>query len=229
MPTRILSLQIGSPRTAGVPGSTDPMERVFTSAIWKEPVQGRVWAGVLGLVGDTVANRKVHGGLDQALLGYAARHYAKWREEWKKDDVGPGAFGENLTLTDLTEDSVCVGDVFRFGEVVVEVTKPREPCSTLARRHQRPDMIKLVQRTGRGGWYLRVKREGWLETGMLGALEDRPFPQWTVRRTATVMEERKTRRDEAALLAACPALATNWRERLGKLAQEELELEESEE
>ena len=73
---RLISIQIGTPRVYGVPGSDDPMDRVFTSAIGKEPVGGRVWAAQLGLSGDAVADRKSHGGVDQALLAYPAEHYA---------------------------------------------------------------------------------------------------------------------------------------------------------
>jgi MOSC domain-containing protein YiiM len=213
---RLISIQSGTPRTFGVPGSDDPMDRVFTSAIDKTPLSGRVWVGSLGLAGDTVSDRKHHGGPDQALLAYAGQHYLLWRREWQRDDVGPGAFGENLTLSDVTEDTVCVGDRWLVGEVVFEVTKPREPCSTLARRHRRADLIDIVTRNGRSGWYLRVLQEGWIEAGMPVELTDRPYPQWTVRRTAQVMLERAAREEEAALLADCPALAANWRERLRK-------------
>ena len=214
---QLLSIQIGTLKTFGVPGSDDPIDRVFTSAIDKTPVSGRVWVGSLGLSGDTVADRRHHGGHDQALLAYAGQHYPLWRREWQRDDVGPGAFGENLTVGDITEDATCVGDRWQVGEVVFEITKPREPCSTLARRHRRPDMIAVVNRNGRSGWYLRVLQEGWIEAGMPMTLTDRPYPQWTVRRAAQVMEDRKSRLDEAALLAECPALAANWRERLRKM------------
>lgn len=213
---RLISIQTGTPRTFGVPGSDDPIDRVFTSAIDKTPVGGRVWVGTLGLSGDTVSDRRHHGGPDQALLAYAGQHYLLWRREWQRDDVGPGAFGENLTLSDVTEDTACVGDRWQVGEVVFEVTKPREPCSTLARRHRRADMIDVVTRNGRSGWYLRVLQEGWIEAGMPVELTGRPYPQWTVRRTAQVMVQRASREEEAALLADCPALAADWRERLRK-------------
>jgi MOSC domain-containing protein YiiM len=215
---QLLSIQIGTLKSFGIPGSDDPIDRVFTSAIDKAPLSGQVWVGTLGLSGDTVADRKHHGGPDQALLAYAGQHYPLWRREWQRDDVGPGAFGENLTLSDITEDTACVGDRWQVGGVVFEITKPREPCSTLARRHRRSDMIDVVNHNGRSGWYLRVLAEGWVETGMPVVLTDRPYPQWTVRRSARVMLERKARADEASLLAECPALAANWRERLGKLA-----------
>jgi MOSC domain-containing protein YiiM len=212
----LLSLQAGTPKTFGVPGSDDPLDRVFTSAIDKTAVHGRVWVGTLGLAGDAVGNRKVHGGPDQALLAYAGAHYPLWRREWQRDDVGGGAFGENLTVADVDESIACVGDRWHVGEVVLEVTKPREPCATLARRHRKPELIEVVRRNGRSGWYLRVLKEGWIEAGMPVALADRPYPQWTVRRVAQVMEERRARPEEAALLAECAALAGNWRERLGR-------------
>jgi MOSC domain-containing protein YiiM len=214
----LISIQTGTPRTFGIPGSDDPLDRVFTSAIDKTPVSGRVWVATLGIAGDAVGNRQVHGGPDQALLAYAGSHYPLWRREWQRDDVGPGAFGENLTVADVTEDAACVGDRWRVGEVRFEVTKPREPCSTLARFHRRADMIEVVRRNGRSGWYVRVLQEGWIEPGMPVELLDRPYPQWTVRRAAQVMAERASRPEEAALLAACPALAANWRERLRKAA-----------
>src|SRR6187551_2297288 len=72
---QLLSIQIGTLKTFGVPGSDDPIDRVFTSAIDKTPVSGRVWVGSLGLSGDTVADRRHHGGHDQALLAYAGQHY----------------------------------------------------------------------------------------------------------------------------------------------------------
>jgi MOSC domain-containing protein YiiM len=211
---QLLSIQTGVPRTFGVPGSDDPMDRVFTSAIDKTTVAGRVWVGAAGVAGDAVANRKVHGGPDQAVLAYGAAHFPFWRREWLRDDIGPGSFGENLTVADAVEDTVCLGDRWRIGEALFEVSKPREPCSTLARRHRRADLIEVVRRNGRSGWYLRVLKEGWIEAGMPVTLLDRPFPQWPVRRAAQVMEERSARPDEAALLADCPALAANWRERL---------------
>ena len=213
---RLISIQIGTPRVYGVPGSDDPMDRVFTSAIGKEPVGGRVWAAQLGLSGDAVADRKSHGGIDQALLAYPAEHYALWRKEWHRDDVGPGAFGENLTITETDEDGACLGDRWQVGPVAFEVSKPRTPCNTLARRHRKPDLIATVFANGRSGWYVRVKKEGWIEAGMPVVLADRPYPQWPVRRVAQVMSERQQRTEEASLLAQCPALAEDWRYRLSR-------------
>lgn len=213
---RLVSVQIGLPRTTGTPGATDPMDRAFTSAIWKEPVRGPVWVRRLGLAGDAVANTRVHGGPDQAVLMYAASHYPHWSAAWGPGgaDLGAGAFGENLTVEGLAEDSVCLGDVLEIGEAVLQVSQPRQPCATLARRHRVPDMIALVQRNGRSGWYLRVRREGPVEAGQPIRLLERPAPEWTVRRAALAMLGRKTDPAEAERLAACPGLSPGWRDRL---------------
>ena len=210
---RLLSVLAGTPRTVGTPQAPDPMERAYTSAIWKEPLTGPVWVGTLGIRGDAVAHPKVHGGPDQAVLMYAASHYATWRAEWGRD-ISPGAFGENLLVEGLTETTACLGDVYAIGGARFEVSKPREPCATLARRHRMRDMIAIVQANGRGGWYLRVLQEGEIEAGQEVILEGRPHPEWPVREAALAVLERHSDPGRAARLAMCPALAANWKARL---------------
>ncbi|HEV8598829.1 MAG TPA: MOSC domain-containing protein [Gemmatimonadales bacterium] len=211
---RLESLQVGQTRTYGTPGASNPLERPWTSAIRKEPVAGQVWAGREGLSGDQQYDRVGHGGPDRALLMYSADHYPRWRQEWSRRDVGPGGFGENLTVSGLNEDTACVGDVYQIGEVRVEVSSPRSPCSNLSRRHGIPDLVKTIVQNHRSGWYLRVLQEGWLEAGLPIRLADRPFPQWTVRRVANVKRLRADLPEDARLLAACPALQREWREKL---------------
>lgn len=212
----LVSVQVGRPRTVGTPGMADAMERPFTSAIWKKPVRGPVRVGRLGLEGDSVANTRVHGGVEQAVLMYAASHYRLWAEEWGVSAPEPGAFGENLTVEGLTEDQVCVGDVLGIGEVRLQVSQPRQPCATLARRHQRRDLIAVVQANGRSGWYLRVLEEGRLTAGQPVGLLKRPHPEWTVRRAARTMLRRRDWPEEAARLAACESLSPAWRTRLAE-------------
>jgi MOSC domain-containing protein YiiM len=209
---RLVSVQTGTPRSVGTPGAKDPLERAFTSAIWKSPVTGPVFAGALGLSGDAVANTKVHGGVDQALLMYAVSHYPLWEAELGQP-MGPGAFGENLTVLGLDEESACIGDVLAIGAVRLQVSQPRQPCATLARRHQVRDMIAIVHGNGRSGWYLRVLTEGTLEAGQSIEVADRPNPAWPVRRAAVVMRARN-REPAAADLARCRGLSEGWRSRL---------------
>ena len=212
---RVVSVQVGLPRTVGDPEAVDRMDRSFTSAIWKSPVSGPVFTGSLGLAGDAVANTKVHGGVDQAVLMYAGSHYPAWEAELGKP-MGPGAFGENLTIEGATEETVYIGDVLEVGTVVFQVTQPRQPCATLARRHQVPDMIAIVRRNGRSGWYLRVLREGEVEAGQVVRLTDRPNPGWSVRRAAQAYLARERDPDAAAELGRCIGLSEGWRARLAR-------------
>ena len=210
---RLVSALTGTPRTVGIPHAEDPLERAFTSAIWKSPVTGPVFAGLLGLAGDAVADTKEHGGVDQALLMYAGSHYPLWEAELGRP-LSPGAFGENLTVLGLDEESACIGDLLAIGAVRLQVSHPRQPCATLARRHQVRDMIAIVRRNGRSGWYLRVLTEGTLEAGQPIEVIDRPNPAWPVRRAASVMNARGREPAPAAELARCRGLSEEWRSRL---------------
>jgi MOSC domain-containing protein YiiM len=212
---RLVSVQVGRAATYPVLDAEDPGE-VFTSAIGKRPVTGPVRLGQLGLAGDEVADTRVHGGPDQAVLAYASDHYPLWSAEWGREDLPPGSFGENLTVHGGDESSVCVGDRWTIGTVVLEVTKPRSPCIKLASYHRRPELIARVRETGRSGWYLRVIVEGELESG--GAIEcsARPYPELSVRRVALAMANRHRDRDEAMRLVGCSALAQDWRLRLAR-------------
>ncbi|HSR16282.1 MAG TPA: MOSC domain-containing protein [Gemmatimonadales bacterium] len=208
------SIQVGQPRTVGRAEAEDQLDRAFTSAIWKEPVEGPVWLDTLGLQGDRQADRRHHGGPWRALLMYSAEHYPLWRAEWGRKDLPHGAFGENLTVSGLTEQVVCLGDQFEIGEALIEVTSPRSPCHVLAKRHGIRDLVETIRANHRHGWYLRVLRAGWIEAGQPIALRDRPYPQWPIVRAAEVRWQAGRNPEEAALLAACPALIPEWRESL---------------
>jgi len=208
---RIVSIQVGTPRSYTAPDD----DGTYESAIDKRPVAGRVHLGVTGLAGDAVADRRAHGGPDQAMLLYSVAHYPAWEAEGL-GPLQPGAFGENLSVSGADERTVAIGDRWALGDVVIEVSKPRTPCNRLALRHRRPDLIRRVHETGRSGWYVRVLNEGWLEAGTSMSLVSRPHADWTVRRVAQVMADRQNRHEEALALARLPELAADWRYRLAK-------------
>lgn len=212
----ILSIQVGQPKSYGVAGAEDPLERPWVSAIEKRPTTGRVWLGSEGLAGDAQADRRHHGGPDMALLAYAADHYAAWREELDDPGLSHGAFGENLTVSGADEHTVCVGDVFAVGDAIVEVSKPRQPCQTLARKFRVRDMVKRVLHHRAFGWYLRVREEGWLAPAMTFQLQDRPYPQWTVQEVERVMRQRAHEPEAATRLADCASLSQGWRTQLAQ-------------
>ncbi|HEX3274123.1 MAG TPA: MOSC domain-containing protein [Gemmatimonadales bacterium] len=220
MTARVLSVQVGRPETHPVPAGAgdgeDDVQTFFRSAIAKRTVTGAVAVGQLGLEGDQVEDTRVHGGPDQAVLAYAAAHYPRWRMEWGRNDVTNGGFGENLTVDGLDELTVCLGDRWRIGTVLLEVTKPRSPCNRLAWYQGREDLIQRVRLTGRSGWYLRVLTPGQLSAGMPIELTERRCPDFTVRRAALAMAERTANPTAASALMQCEALAADWRLRLAK-------------
>jgi MOSC domain-containing protein YiiM len=135
------------------------------SGIRKLPVQGRVAVRRLGLEGDGQADLNVHGGLDQAVYCYSHDHYAWWDGQLRRTDLTHGAFGENLTLDGMTEAHVRIGDIYRAGTAVLQVTKPRSPCFKLVARMGRPDFQRTFLASGRVGFYCRVLEEGDVAAG----------------------------------------------------------------
>jgi MOSC domain-containing protein YiiM len=119
----------------------------------------------LDLEGDEQSDLRVHGGPDKAVYLYPVEHYSFWREELSEPDLPYGAFGENLTTSGLSEDTVCIGDTLRIGSAEFVVTQPRMPCFKLQIRFDRADMVKRFAQSGRSGFYLRVVREGEVEAG----------------------------------------------------------------
>jgi MOSC domain-containing protein YiiM len=196
------------------------MERPWTSGIVKTPVEGSVWLGRTNLAGDGQADLVNHGGIDKAVLAYAASHYPVWRNELALLELPFGAFGENLTIEGQNEWTVCIGDTFAVGEALVQVSQPRQPCWKLARRWKLKDMTARVQRSGRGGWYLRVLGEGTIQAGLSVVLRERPYPRWTVALANDLMFRRLQDRDALAALATCPLLSSSWRDTLGERLEE---------
>ena len=137
--------------------------RTVETGIRKGPVE-RGHVGALGLVGDVVADVENHGGVDQALYLYSSEDYAFWA-----DELGgmpePGTFGENLTLSSFGAEPVRIGDRFRVGAALVEVTAPRIPCSVFATRMGEPDWIKRFADARRPGLYARVLEPGEVAAG----------------------------------------------------------------
>ena len=155
----LLSVQVGRPRDVRWRG------KAVTTGIYKEPVAGRIMLRRFNLDGDEQADLTVHGGWDKAVYVYPSEHYPVWQAELPGMPLPYGIFGENFTTKGLDETSVHLGDQFRIGEAIVEVTQPRVPCYKLAIRFKRPDMPKRFHASGRCGFYLAVLREGAVGAG----------------------------------------------------------------
>lgn len=151
---KLVSVQVGRPRKVWWHG------KPVSTGIYKEPVTGRIMLHRFNLDGDQQADLTVHGGPEKAVYVYPSEHYPLWRAELPDMQLPYGMFGENFTTEGLDETSVCIGDQFRIGEAVVEVTQPRMPCYKLGIRFGRPDMPKRFHASGRCGFYLAVLWEG---------------------------------------------------------------------
>lgn len=214
----LVSIQVGLPQFFPGEDTAKLMKRSWTTGFFKQPVEGRIWLGTTNLEGDGQADLQHHGGYEKAVLAYAAEHYPAWRTALNQPQLTYGAFGENFTVAEATEASVCIGDVYEIGSALVQVSQPRQPCWKLSRRWQIKDLAMQVQKNGRTGWYFRVQQEGYVETGQSFVLRDRPFPQWTIAKANDIMHHQLNDRQAAAELAACDLLSANWRRTLSERA-----------
>ena len=209
----IRSIQCG--KVAPFRGEDEP------SAIGKVPVAGAVRIGRLGLDGDEQADLAVHGGPDKAIHHYPHDHYAWWRESLGDHPLlsGYGAFGENIATEGLTEDQVCVGDRWRLGTALVEVSQGRQPCWKLDHRFGGAAVNARVVKSRRSGWYYRVLEEGEVAAGDSMVLVERPYPDWSVKRVFGLLiagEHKKDREGLEALGEVAP-LAATWIRRRARL------------
>lgn len=208
MKTRVDQIRVGKVRPFGPNGES--------SAYRKTEVSGSVAIRPLGLAGDEQADLEHHGGVDKAILHYAHDHYADWlgeHPELGRHLDSPGAFGENISTTGLIESEVCVGDRFRLGTAVVEVSQGRQPCWKLGHRFGSPDMVRHVVRTGRGGWYYRVVEPGQVRAGDAIELMDRPCPEWPVSAVFGLLVGNEHDSEAFAALIDLESLSANWRKR----------------
>ncbi len=182
------------------------------SAIDKQPVSTPLMAHANGLVGDEQGDRRHHGGPDKAVHAYAAANYPLWIAEFPDQAARfrPGAFGENLVVEGITEAGICLGDRWRLGGALLEVSQGRQPCWKLNLRFGRRDMARLVQTTGRTGWYFRVIEPGKIAPGT-AALETRPHPDWTLARVSHLLYHDRLNTPALAEFASLPGLPESWR------------------
>lgn len=184
------------------------------SAIDKRAVDGPVSIGVLGLAGDHQVDRRFHGGPHMAVHHYPADHYTLWRSELP--DVArlgdPGAFGENIHAQGLIEADVFIGDQFRAGTALLEVSMGRQPCNTLQLHFRQPDMVRRIIGNHRCGWYYRVIEEGTAQAGDDLILINRVQEEWSVARAFSLLFDPRFERSQgdAAQLLALPALGPQW-------------------
>jgi ferredoxin-NADP reductase/MOSC domain-containing protein YiiM len=156
---RLLSVNVGLPRDIAWQGKT------VHTAVWKAPVQGRRTVRRLNIDGDGQGDLAGHGGEHRAVFVYQIDSYRYWQSQLGRDDFSYGEFGENFTVEGLPDDEVCIGDRYRIGGALFEVTQPRVTCYRVGIRMNEPRMAALLVAHGRPGFYFRVLQEGEVEAG----------------------------------------------------------------
>jgi MOSC domain-containing protein YiiM len=202
----VLSVNVGLPREVLWRG------KPVTTAIWKEPVAGRVPLRRLNLDGDRQADLRVHGGQDKAVYAYPSEFYELWSRERPELELGPGTFGENLTVEGLLDDDVCVGDRFQIGTAELVVTQPRLPCFKLGLRLGRDEFVTEFLERGLLGFYLAVAREGEVAAGDAIVELRRDPRRFGVTEVARLYAADRDDVEAMRLAADHDALPENWRE-----------------
>ncbi len=216
MKTPLLALHVGRPvkfRNDGV-----------KSSIAKSPVYEPVFLSKTGFAGDEVADRQHHGGSDKALHHYPYDHYDYWRARFPDHPLlgCPGAFGENIATRGIVESDTRIGDRFRLGEALVEISHGRQPCWKLDHRFgvkSKNGVMATIVRTGKCGFYYRVIEEGMVAPDAMMELAHRGDTKWTVEHVFMLLIGGRSAAgsDELRQLRDMDILATSWRERAANL------------
>jgi len=179
------------------------------SGIYKEPAGRSLRLGQTGIEGDEQADPINHGGPDKAVCVYIRDHYPHWERVLGRS-LPVGAFGENFTVEGLSEDDVHIGDVYRIGETVLQVSQPRQPCWKLAMKWGLDELPALVTEMGSTGFYFRVLKPGTVDTGILERVELHPA-RVTVTEANRIMHRDRTDKDGLRKMLSLDVLADSWR------------------
>ncbi len=200
----VVSVNVGLPQGVAWQG------RTVRTAVWKTPVAGRVFARRLNLDGDGQGDLRGHGGEQRALLVYQLESYRHWASHLGRSDLVAGIFGENLTVDGLADAEVCIGDRFRIGGAVVEVSQPRDTCYRVGIRLNNPEIPALLVAHHRPGFYLRVIEEGTVGAGdRIEKLSDGP-ERMTIAEIDALLYSAEHPPEALRRAVRIPALSVDW-------------------
>lgn len=202
---KVISVNVGRPRLVQVDGD------VVSTGIYKNPVEGRVRVATLNIEGDRQADLNVHGGVNKAVYAYPVEHYPFWRERYPDFVWQWGAFGENLTVEGLSEQTLHVGDRVTIGSVILTVTQPRTPCFKLALKFGTNRIIKEFLESGRSGFYFSVTQEGQLGAGDEVHLESSGAGQITIAEANYLILAKSVPEELLQRALASKNLSDGWR------------------
>jgi MOSC domain-containing protein YiiM len=204
---KVLSINVAMPCAVSVHG------REIETGIFKTRVSGPVKVAKLNLEGDGQADLSVHGGADKAVYLYSWQNILYWRQELRRDDLGPGSFGENLTVEGMEESEISIGDEFAIGTARFVVTQPRLPCYKLALALETPSIPKTFVESGRTGCYLRVLQEGSIEAAdTIYPLPSRETTKVTIAAFVELFRVKRATRDQIRKILSLQALPEDWKD-----------------
>lgn len=204
----------------GMPRDVEWNQRTVHTGAWKHPVTGPRMVRRLNVDGDGQGDLGGHGGENRAVLVYQLDSYRHWAQVFGRDDLVPGMLGENLTVDGLPDDEVCIGDRYRIGDAVFEVTQPRVTCYRAGLRIGEPRMAALLVSHGRPGFYCRVTTEGAIEAGQeIVKVSSGPEPV-SVAEIDAMLYLPGHPRDALQRALRIPALSPGWRTSLQSLAEQ---------
>ncbi len=213
---RLLSVNVGLPRNIAWRGET------VRTAVWKEPVQGRRMVRRLNIDGDKQGDLAGHGGEHRAVFVYQMESYHYWERQLGRSDFVFGQFGENFTVDGLSDEEVCIGDQYRIGSALFEVTQPRVTCYRVGIRMNEPQMAALLVSHRKPGFYFRVLQEGEVEAGdELFKVADGP-ERMTVAEIDALLYLPGHSREQLERALRIPALSPGWKTSFHALLEQEL-------
>jgi MOSC domain-containing protein YiiM len=214
---KIISVNVGLPQTIQVNGVS------VLTGIFKESTTERLMLRQFNFDGDGQADLRNHGGEFKAVYAYPHEHYPTWQSELKRDDFRFGQFGENITSEGLLENEIFVGNVYRFGEALLQITQPRVPCFKLAIRMNDPQMTKAFMKAQRTGYYMRVLEEGMVGAGDKITLEVEDPQRLTIRDINNLLYFVPDK-DLAAKAIQIESLAPGWRDSFEEMLLDKAEI-----
>src|SRR5215470_5740311 len=210
---RLLSVNVGLPRDIEWSG------RTVHTGIWKNPVPGRCRVRRLNLDGDGQGDTAGHGGEQRAVFVYQLESYRHWEQQLNRADFVHGNFGENFTIEGLPDDSVCIGDRFRIGTALFEITQPRVTCYRVGIRTNEPRMAALLTSSGRPGFYFRVLEEGAVDAGDEIVKAGEAKERMTVAEINALLYSPNHPHDSLERALRIEALSSGWRSSFEALLQ----------
>jgi MOSC domain-containing protein YiiM len=213
---RLLSVNVGLPRDVTWSGKT------VHTGIWKSPVQGRRMVRKLNIVGDGQGDLAGHGGEQRAVFVYQMESYHYWERFLGRNDFVYGQFGENFTIEGLPDDEVCIGDRYRTGDTIFEVSQPRVTCYRIGIRMNEPRMAALLVAHRRPGFYFRVLQEGEVGAGDdIVKIADGP-ERITIAEVDGLLYLPGHSRKELQRVLRVPALSKGWQESFHAMLEQDL-------